>query len=87
MPMTVSQRKAALLERGVSQSAIARKLGFSHVYVHQVLKGERRSEPIETLVAQVIGKPREEVFGPLPAPTNPDAALDAALAAGGARRK
>jgi lambda repressor-like predicted transcriptional regulator len=87
MPMTFRQRKAALAERGVPQAAIARKTGFSEPYVHQVLKGERRSEPIEQLVAQVIGIPRDEVFEPLAPTPDPDAALEAAIAAGGARRR
>lgn len=64
MAMTFRERKAALTERGIPQAAIARKVGFSEAYVHQVLKGERRSETIEALIAKAIERPLREVFPP-----------------------
>lgn len=64
MNMTARQRKAALVEHGRSQADIARKTGFSEAYVSDVLKGYRRSVPIESAVAEAIGRPVDEVFPP-----------------------
>jgi transcriptional regulator with XRE-family HTH domain len=64
MPMTARERKAALVAHGKRQRDIARKTGFGEPYVSEVLKGTRRSEPIERAIAEAIGRPVADVFPP-----------------------
>lgn len=64
MPMTPFDRKVELMRRKVSQADIGRRTGFSQTYVHEVLKGTRRSPVIEAAVAELIGRPVDEVFPP-----------------------
>lgn len=64
MPLKPLDRKVALVRKRVKQAQIARNLGVSQAYVCDVLYGRRRSEKIETAIADAIGKPVAEVFPP-----------------------
>lgn len=64
MAMSGLERKAALILHGTSMSAIARKLGISASQVSAVVLGKTRSRKVEIAVAQVLGKPHNEVFEP-----------------------
>ncbi|HVX40315.1 MAG TPA: helix-turn-helix transcriptional regulator [Gemmatimonadaceae bacterium] len=64
MPMTRRERKAALVNAGVTQADIARATKLSQAFVSDVIAGFRRSDVVETLVARAIGKPVDEVFEP-----------------------
>ena len=54
--------------RQIGQAEIARQIGVSRVYVHDVLHGRRRSDRIEAAIAEAIGRPVAEVFPPRVAP-------------------
>lgn len=60
--MTFAERKAALKQAGTCQAAIARRTGYSTVYVHEVLKGTRDNRAIQRAVARVVRRPLAEVF-------------------------
>lgn len=64
MPMTRRERKAALVNAGISQAEVARAAGVSQAFVCDVIAGNRRSEAVEALVAKAIGKPVHSVFPP-----------------------
>lgn len=63
MPLTIPQRKAALVLHGISTTDVANDLGVTRQHVWQVLTGKRRSPRVEHAIAQKIGKPVERVFG------------------------
>ena len=60
--MTFPERKAALKSVGVSQADIARRTGFSTVYVHEVLRGTRSNPMIRKAIAKAIKQPVAAVF-------------------------
>jgi len=63
--LTTLQRKAALMEKGVTQAQIAATLGISEQQVSQVMnceRTERRSRRVEQAIADAIGKPVAKVF-------------------------
>jgi Ner family transcriptional regulator len=64
MPLTIPQRKAALVLREITLADIARDLGVTYQHVWQVVVGRRRSARVEEAIAERIGKPPEKVFGP-----------------------
>lgn len=64
MPMTPLDRKVALVRRQVSLAQIGAQLGVSRQFVSDIVRGNRRSERVETAVAEAIGKPVEKVFPP-----------------------
>jgi lambda repressor-like predicted transcriptional regulator len=64
MSMTPRERKAALVLAGVTHRTIAEKAGKSYGYVSEVVRGTRRNEVIQQLVADAIGRPVEEVYSP-----------------------
>jgi transcriptional regulator with XRE-family HTH domain len=63
MAMTVNQRKAALIEKGVSQAEIARELNVSPTYICNVIKGKGPAQKARELIAAKIGRAVDEVFG------------------------
>jgi lambda repressor-like predicted transcriptional regulator len=64
--LTLKQRKQLWSEHGGSYSAVARAAGISKNHVRLVFLGERRSEPVEAAIAQVLGVPPSVAFPPLP---------------------
>jgi lambda repressor-like predicted transcriptional regulator len=55
MDMRPTEIKIALIQRGVSQAEIARKLGVAKSSVNQVIDGRAVSHRIRTAVAEAIG--------------------------------
>ena len=62
IPLTRWERKERLGHGGVTR--IANIAGVHTSYVSQVLNGRKRSERIEQLITEAIGKPGELVFPP-----------------------
>jgi hypothetical protein len=62
LPMTFPERKAALRHAGIPQAEIARRTGFSTVYVHEVMRGTRTNRTIQEAVARAIGRSLHETF-------------------------
>lgn len=90
--LTTKQRKELWRKRGGNLSALARALRVSRPHVLYVLQGERRSEPIEGAIAQVLGVSVDVAFPPPPKRSRPSRArtqvpddLPAALAAAAAK--
>lgn len=67
--LTLKQRKQLWRDRGGQFAAVARAAGVSSNHVRLVFIGERRSEPIEAQIADVLGVPRAVAFPPTPART------------------
>lgn len=67
MPLSVNDRKAELVRRGVTMTAIADQLDVTPQHVSQVISGERRSVRVEEAVADALGMPVEDVFEPVTA--------------------
>ncbi len=63
--MTPTERKNALLERGISLASIARIIGRGQYHVAAVNRGDRRAAAVERAIAAAIGQPVEQVFPPL----------------------
>lgn len=64
--MTFPERKAALRTAGIPQAEIARRTGFSTVYVHEVMRGTRTNRAIQCAIADAMGRSTHEVFPPSP---------------------
>lgn len=62
MTMTPAERKAELMRRGVTQTAIAERLGVHLSHVGHVVNDRRRSVAVEQAIAEAIGKPVKKVF-------------------------
>lgn len=60
--MTPADRKAELVRRGVTVSAIARRIGRTQGHVSNVLAGRRRAAVVEQAIADALGMPVERVF-------------------------
>jgi len=60
--MTPLEIKIEMLRSGITQPSIAKKLGVSTVYVHQVIRGLRRSQTIRQTIAEAVGKSVEELW-------------------------
>lgn len=54
--------KAALANKGVTQSAIASELGVLQPTVGKVIYGEQRSFRVATHIAKIIGKPASVIW-------------------------
>jgi hypothetical protein len=65
MPLTIPQRKAALVLREITIADIARDLGVTYQHVWLVVVGRRRSARVEQAIAERIEEPVERVFGPV----------------------
>lgn len=61
--LSPNQIKARLIERGISQTAIARRLGVSNITVAVVIGGYGRSRRIMEYIASKIGLSFNEVWG------------------------
>lgn len=61
--MNRNQIRAALLLKGVTLTAIARKCGVSTASVSRVIARQTTSKRIRAAIADAIGRPEEEVFG------------------------
>jgi transcriptional regulator with XRE-family HTH domain len=55
--------KARLIEMGIGQTSIAKKLGISPQAVTRVLYGQSRSRRIEDAIAESTGVPVTTLFG------------------------
>ena len=64
MPMSGTERKAALVNAEVTMSAIAKELGVTPSHISQVVLGKKRSPRVERRIAKAIGKPIGDVFEP-----------------------
>lgn len=64
--MTPDEIKAALKEKGVTQTELKRRTGFGLTYVHEVIHGTRANREIQRAVARAIAQPVDAVF---PVPT------------------
>lgn len=62
MPLTPNDRKAELLRKGLTMSAVARQLEVSANHVALVVAGKRRSPRVEQAIADAIGIPVRKVF-------------------------
>lgn len=65
-PITGNERLAAFRSQcaavGKLESEAARDLGGSYYHVMMVIKGYRRSRPVEAKFAAFVGLPAEELF-------------------------
>lgn len=66
MPLSLLDRKAELVRRGVRVQAVANELGVTYQHVRAVLVGERRSPRVEEALAAAMEMPADEVFPPMP---------------------
>ena len=64
MPMSPIDRKIAMMRKRITQAEIGRRTGFSQTYVHEVVKGTRRSAVIEAAIVRAIGLKPADVFPP-----------------------
>lgn len=62
MALTNLERKAELVRRGITTTAIARRCKVSSQYVSMILHGKRRHELVERTIARLIGRDVAEVF-------------------------
>jgi transcriptional regulator len=66
MPMTNEARKKLirilLMEKGVTQTEIAKKLGCNRQWVNHIVVGRQRNERVEKAIAKIIGMKREELW-------------------------
>jgi transcriptional regulator with XRE-family HTH domain len=66
MPFSPRDRKAALVQRGVTQQAIADACGVDFTYVSHVVAGRMtesaKTREVMVYIAGAIGKPVDEVF-------------------------
>jgi len=53
-----------LIELGISQVSIARKLGISRAVVCSVIAGRDTSRRVQEAVALALGRPFEDIWGP-----------------------
>ena len=53
--LSPNQIKARLIERGITQAAIAQKLGISHITVSIVIGGYGTSRRIQEYIAELLG--------------------------------
>lgn len=51
-----------LRKRGYTQAALAKLIGVSHSTVNNVLHGRATSHPVAEKVAELLGKPIQELF-------------------------
>ena len=51
-----------LRKKGYTQIRIARELGVSHPAVHYIIYGKSKSRRIQERIAEIIGRPMEQVF-------------------------
>lgn len=58
----VNLRKAALQARGHNAASVARELGISRQVVGLVISGKAKSARVEEKIAELAGRPREELF-------------------------
>ena len=58
-----NQIKARLVERGISQTSVARKLGISNITVSVVIGGYGKSMRIMKYLAEILEMPFNEVWG------------------------
>lgn len=63
MTMTPRDRKAELMRKGTTLSAIAAQLDLTPSHVSQVNRRLRTSPLVEQAIADAIGKPVKQVFG------------------------
>jgi transcriptional regulator with XRE-family HTH domain len=61
-------RKVQLLQRGITQSDIARKVGMGRASVSLVMLDQMRNDDIEQAIADAVGEPRELLFPPKVSP-------------------
>jgi len=59
--------KALLVERGITQIEIARRLNLSPQTVATVINRRGRSYRVERMIAELLGVPYEDLWGPPPA--------------------
>lgn len=64
MALAPLDRKIALMRHGVTMTSIALRLDVSPNHVAKVVRGQRYSKTVRAAVAEAIGLPVEEVFGP-----------------------
>lgn len=62
MAMTPDEIRNALRLKGTTQADIAEMLEVSAPTVSLVIDGRTVSTPVQKCIAEIIGKPREEVF-------------------------
>lgn len=55
-------RRTAMLHRGVTVSAVARRLRLSHSFVSMVVSGKRRSRRVENSIASLVGIARGRLW-------------------------
>ena len=51
-----------LRKKGYTQIRIARELGVSHPAVHYIIYGKSKSRRIQERIAEIIGRPMDQVF-------------------------
>ena len=61
--MDSSKIKILMVEAGISQADIARKLGISNEHVYKVIHGIRSTKRVRQAISDAVGKPYEEVWG------------------------
>jgi transcriptional regulator with XRE-family HTH domain len=54
--------KIMLMQRGLTQAALARRLTCSRATVSLVIAGRRRSARVENAIAQHLGMPRRDLW-------------------------
>lgn len=64
--LTPNQRRARLIEHGIRQATLARRMGLKPCTVGGVIAGYRFSKRIQQAIAEAIGLPFEEVWGSKP---------------------
>lgn len=64
MALTPIERKAGLLLAGRTQESLAVEAGVSTGLVSLVINNRHRHAQVEQIIARVLARPRDEVFGP-----------------------
>ncbi len=60
--MNPKQIKRCLTEHGIRQRDLARKFGIDEAMVSQVISGSRNTRYIQEAIANIVGKPVEEIW-------------------------
>jgi len=61
--MNKKERKKLLIDLDLTNAEIGRRLGYSTVYIWQIMNCQRRCKKAQESIAEIVGKPVEEFFG------------------------
>lgn len=60
--MTAEEILSVFQLKGITQVALARKFGVSHVMIHQVIHGRSKSRRIQEEIARILEKDVNEIW-------------------------